>query len=78
MKLPRIYHKLYAKSTGYFWLPCPLCGREFGGHEWGDSPWATIPTDIENSRTGVCPACEQSRHQAGIWDRPWTPMSSDA
>lgn len=30
----RFLHKLYAKFFGYFWLPCPLCGRYFGGHEW--------------------------------------------
>jgi hypothetical protein len=29
----RILHRLYAHLFGYFWLPCPLCGRMFGGHE---------------------------------------------
>jgi hypothetical protein len=29
----RFIHKLYAARRGYFWLPCPVCGREFGGHE---------------------------------------------
>ncbi len=24
-----------ARLGGYFWLPCPLCGRMFGGHEQG-------------------------------------------
>jgi hypothetical protein len=23
----------YANQHGYFWLPCPLCGVPFGGHE---------------------------------------------
>ena len=32
MKL-RLFHRLYAFFCGYFWLPCPICGREFGGHE---------------------------------------------
>jgi len=29
--------KLYANLFGFFWLPCPLCGQMFGGHEsrWG-------------------------------------------
>ncbi|HMG62879.1 MAG TPA: hypothetical protein VK599_08025, partial [Streptosporangiaceae bacterium] len=22
-----------ANAGGWFWLPCPLCGLEFGGHE---------------------------------------------
>lgn len=29
----RLLHKLYAFIFGYFWLPCPKCGRYFGGHE---------------------------------------------
>lgn len=31
----RWFHYLYAKLHGYFWLPCPICGRNFGGHEAG-------------------------------------------
>lgn len=31
--IPRWLHKLYAKMFGYFWLPCPVCGKPFGGHE---------------------------------------------
>ena len=31
--LPRWLHRLYARFLGYFWLPCPICGRCFGGHE---------------------------------------------
>ena len=34
---PRWVQKLWARLWGYFWLPCPLCGNEVGGHEaWGD------------------------------------------
>lgn len=29
-------HHWLATRHGYFWLPCPTCGREFGGHESGD------------------------------------------
>lgn len=32
----RRLHRLYAWLFGYFWLPCPICGRMFGGHETGD------------------------------------------
>lgn len=31
----RWYSYLYAKANGYFWLPCPVCGNMFGGHEMG-------------------------------------------
>lgn len=34
---PRILHELWAWIAGYFWTPCPVCGREFGGHEWDGS-----------------------------------------
>ena len=27
--------KRFADEHGYFWLPCPRCGKWFGGHEWG-------------------------------------------
>lgn len=33
MRLPRFVHRAYAALAGYFWLPCPLCGHGFGGHE---------------------------------------------
>lgn len=29
----RFLHRLYAFFFGYFWLPCPVCGKYFGGHE---------------------------------------------
>ena len=55
MKLPRWIHQLYALAMGYFWLPCPICGRYFGGHEWRD-PAARI--QLTGGRgIGVCDAC---------------------
>jgi hypothetical protein len=33
MKFGRFFHRLYAYLFGYFWLPCPICGQRFGGHE---------------------------------------------
>lgn len=46
---PRWVQFLKAKWGGYFWLPCPVCHRKFGGHEWKfetnrifsipDEPW---------------------------------------
>ena len=31
--LPRFVHHFWARLRGYFWAPCPICGRKFGGHE---------------------------------------------
>ena len=32
----KVVHRLYARLFGYFWAPCPLCGKHFGGHQWKD------------------------------------------
>lgn len=37
MRKPRWIQHLYAVLNGYFWLPCPICGQYFGGHEWEHS-----------------------------------------
>lgn len=51
---------------GWFWLPCPLCGAEFGGQEWRDQV-ATDGTRLVSSvpcpdgplgmSLGICPDC---------------------
>jgi hypothetical protein len=47
----RLLHKLYAKALGYFWLPCPVCGKEYGGHE---HVW-TVPLISDDGHAyGVC------------------------
>lgn len=58
--LPRWVHQLYAAVAGYFWLPCPLCGAYFGGHEWRDRKG--LPAHIPKPghpgiSVGICPKC---------------------
>lgn len=36
MKRFEILERAKAAAGGYFWLPCPNCGRMFGGHESND------------------------------------------
>lgn len=62
--IPRCLHQLYAFWLGYFWLPCPLCGKYFGGHEWKDRKGRSSRiVDPARSRpgatyrTGICPNC---------------------
>lgn len=57
--MPRWWAKLRADVGGYFWLPCPLCGRMFGGHEWRDrrGRCSSIPTERRGISTGICPTC---------------------
>ena len=51
----RIFHKLYAKMFGYFWIPCPLCGDMFGGHERHAKKSLRVSN---NSGKVVCQYCE--------------------
>lgn len=53
MKLPRFVHRLYAFLNAYSWLPCPICDKNFGGHE--GSPTGLMTT--WHSGKLVCPDC---------------------
>jgi len=52
----------YAHTNNYFWLPCPLCGEYFGGHEWlsGEDGSSIPKPEAPNSFIGICPACTRS------------------
>lgn len=57
----RDYQRRYARQHGYFWLPCHLCGQEFGGHEaWGSLPKPGFDSQSE----GICPQCTKERQEA--------------
>ncbi len=62
MKL-RNLNRAIALAEGYFWLPCPVCGQEFGGHEWltegqTDGLPASVPDpDARGMSFGICPDC---------------------
>lgn len=57
----RAFHEAYARSHGFFWLPCDLCGRPYGGHESaGSVPDPTMPPPGPNGPwyyVGICSAC---------------------
>ena len=66
MKLSRKINRWWAKSFGYFWLPCPLCGECFGGHEIKKRE-LTVFVTASDEWVGkvVCKSCEEavrSRH----------------
>ena len=48
-------------TRGYFWLPCPWCGEEFGGNEWDGY---TIPSG-PHSGVGLYPECSRRLRDAG-------------
>lgn len=63
MKIPRFLHMLYARAHAYFWLPCPICNKKFGGHE---NKNGTGLMRTMSSGSMVCPNCNkraQSRNQ---------------
>ena len=57
----RRVHRAYARLAGFFWLPCPLCGREFGGHEFGDD----VPDPMKGPGHGlaICSQCTRARNE---------------
>lgn len=60
-------HRWYAGRRGVFWLPCPLCGVGFGGHEWRSVGGRadTVPDPLNpptrpdgpGMLVGICPRC---------------------
>lgn len=64
----KLFHRIYAFIFGYFWLPCPICKKEFGGHQKN----GILYTDYKLT-TGkcICPNCAKiSRewHQDVVFD----------
>ena len=55
---PRWLQKLKAEAGGFFWLPCPMCGESFGGHEWAGLLQRT-PTEGRS----VCANCAENADQ---------------
>lgn len=54
VRMPRWIHKIYARMRGYFWMPCPICGCMFGGHETAQT---TLMIDLANGWC-VCKKCD--------------------
>jgi hypothetical protein len=50
----RLLAKARALVTGYFWLPCPICGEPFAGFEAGD----VCLWDGTGRGIMVCRACD--------------------
>lgn len=68
MKAPRIWHWLRAHLGRYFWLPCPVCGRKFGGHEWKTGSVGSL----FQAGLGGAAVCPSERCQA-VAKESWRP-----
>jgi predicted RNA-binding Zn-ribbon protein involved in translation (DUF1610 family) len=57
----RAWNRLRAWLGGYFWLPCPICGQHFGGHEAVGADLRVVPLTSPIPQTVsykfVCPGC---------------------
>ena len=52
-------HRRYANKHGYFWLPCTLCSRPYGGHQMAGS--IPDPTSGHPGMSiGICPRCTRA------------------
>ncbi len=78
---PRFLHRCWAFLRGHAWIPCPICKKRFGGHEWGagNELWIT-----ERDSVAVCPRCvdeaRKSNEESGYprVERPPSATSSGA
>lgn len=50
-------NRAYAAAAGHFWIPCPRCGVEYGGHERSHHPSFGLPTAQRGVVKGVCNDC---------------------
>lgn len=58
----RWWNWLIATFGGYFWLSCPRCNKNFGGHEWNQPN-----QNLGNS--GICLECYEVCKVNGEIDR---------
>ena len=70
-RLWRWPNMLYANALGYFWLPCPICTKMFGGHE-ASSVCMKNPSDLSRGWC-VCWRCgkETNRRNEAAEKRQW-------
>ena len=60
----RTLNRIYAWLFGYFWRPCPVCGKYFGGHEIANIFTAALMSSDGHAYC-VCPD-PQCSYEAGV------------
>ena len=63
----RLLNRAYAWLFGYFWLPCPVCGECFGGHE---ASFSALIVDEADGQHAYCtcakPECQEEAAQRNL------------
>ncbi len=57
MTAPAFWRRLRARLGGYFWSPCPCCGRMTAGYEWKRGGVPNGRQVGSNKNTFICPPC---------------------
>ena len=70
MRGPRRWRQLRAFLTGYFWLPCPNCGRMFAGFEDGGGILWEGSQVTPGTGWICCPRCPDTRFAAPPEEAP--------
>ena len=65
-KISRIFQQVYAFSHGYFWLPCPICSKNFGGHEKGHAIYTGGDANLPSGGKEVCPNCIEEAKRRNV------------
>ena len=60
----RTLAKIWAHLWGYFWLPCPICGEMFGGHEGSLGVLIVAPGDARLTCSKLSCRVEAARRNA--------------
>lgn len=60
MKRPRWAQRLLALAMLGFWMPCPVCGRKFGEHEWDGRMHWRYGMGGDQVGSPCCPECPGS------------------
>ena len=80
----RAANKVIANTLGYYWLPCPVCGQEFGGHEHRSIPNGIVasipaPDGPQGLSLCICPDCAHAGRGRTdpILDAKWAALFGD-
>ena len=80
----RWVHRWFARRHSFFWVPCVLCGRKWGGHEWrdidGKSSEVYRNPEEPTTGTGICPKCTRAgkgETLPGVIRGEWGPVGGN-